>query len=250
MKITEQKIPWLVITAVLLFAIQAYPLTKEESYTIVSEAESLMKKLKLDRELSQFIPCDIFTPAVLDVNRARNLLDNRKYDDAAYYGTAAAVRLMTARIAAQARLARHQRLTIMSEQRALKKESVPDVTRGAVFQKKGDVFRSQLYDWQLFISSKYHIVYKLKPEAGGRLDRIIAVLQAYPDCSMKIVGHTENQDCGGCSRNKAEIAAKYFYEKKISPSRIEIIGLGNKEVIETHLGYRRASRVEFIISGI
>ena len=65
---------------------------------------------------------------------------------------------------------------------------------------------------------------------------------------MKIVGHTAESDYNEYSKQKADIIAKYFYGKNIPSDRIEIMGLGNKEVIDTHLGFRRVDRIEFILA--
>ncbi len=42
----------------------------------------------------------------------------------------------------------------------------------------------------------------------------------------------------------------YLAEEGIKPERIETIGLGNSEVMDTAIGFRRVNRVEIIITGI
>jgi outer membrane protein OmpA-like peptidoglycan-associated protein len=102
----------------------------------------------------------------------------------------------------------------------------------------------------VFVTKKDHVYYKISSEGKERLDKIIKVLSAYPNYKMKIVGHTSEQDHNDYSKQKADIIAKYFYEKNVTADRIEVIGLGNKEVLDTYLGYRRVDRVEFILSAL
>jgi hypothetical protein len=237
----------LIILCVLVLCAQAaYPANKDDASQKVAAAASLKNSLDTNSELSAFIPFDMYNAGSLSFERARSFFDDGKYNDALYHATEAAIRFEIAGITAQARSARSQRLALIGE--SCTAGIMTNPVMDAQFFKKGDVFRSTLYDRQLFLIKKNHIYYKLSPEGKERLDRIIKVLNAYPNYGMKIVGHTAEADPDEYSKQKADVIAKYFFEKNISSDRIEIMGLANREVMDTHLGYRRVDRVEFILS--
>ena len=172
--------------------------------------------------------------------------DDGKYNDALYNAKEATIRFEIASLTAQSRSARHQRMNLISEKCSTGIMTNP--VMDAQFFKKGDVFRANAYDRQIFTVRKNHVYYTLSSGGKEKLDKIVRVLAAYPDYRMKIVGHTAGSDYNEYSRQKADIVAKYFYGKNISSDRIEIMGLGNKEVLDTHLGFRRIDRVEFILT--
>ena len=257
--------------AVLLSAVHAFSYDKKEATDVVTDAESYEKVLESNQQLGPYIPFDTFRDGMLNVIQARAFLDNRKYDDAHFYGAVARIRFETADIVAQARMLRYQRLTLLSEAGSTiinestrkKKESTDSketiekkesTDKGGTiiysgFYQKGDSYRAEMYDWQIFSTFKNRKIYKLSSDGKNRLDGIIMTLARYPGSRLKIVGHTESFDVNQTSTLKADAVRKYFLEKNVSGERIEIIGMGNREVTATPNGYRRVSRVEFIISG-
>ncbi len=241
-----KKAPLYLLALFLVFTLAAHAAPKDDASQKVAEAESLKRSLGSNNELSAFIPFEMYSQASESTERARSLLGDGKYQDAIYYAREATIRFEIASLTAQARSARHQRMKLISN--ASSSVITTNPMMDAHFFKKGDVFRANVYDRQVFVVKKDHVYYTLSSDGKERLDRIIKVLATYPNYKLKIVGHTAGSDYNDYSKQKADIVAKYFFRKNISADRIEIIGLGNKEVMETHLGFRRVDRVEFILS--
>ncbi|HOD16189.1 MAG TPA: OmpA family protein [Spirochaetota bacterium] len=241
-----KKAPFYILILMMIFTLAANASPKDDATNKVAEAESMRKSLESNTDLSAFIPFDMFNMAASSSVKARNLLDNGKYADALFYAREAVLRFEIASLTAQARAARANRMILLSEKCSTSIMSNP--VMDAQFLKKGDVFRANIYDRQIFTVKKGHVYYTLSTEGKSRLDKIIKVLAEYPNYRMKIVGHTAESDYNEYSKQKADIIAKYFYGKNIPSDRIEIMGLGNKEVIDTHLGFRRVDRIEFILA--
>ena len=236
----------LILSSILaLFLGNAYAGPKDDAGQKYNSAESAKKGLELKADLAAYIPYDMFNLGAASLERARLYLNDGKYTDAAYSASEASIRFEIASLTAQARAARYERLKLLSD--ACASGIMNNPVMDANFFKKGDVFRANIYDRQIFVMKNDHIFYKISADGKEKLDRIIKVLNAYPNYKMKIVGHTSGADTNDYSRQKADIVAKYLYEKNIPSDRIEIMGMGNREVIDTHLGYRRVDRVEFIL---
>jgi hypothetical protein len=231
-----------------LIAIPAFPSPKEDAVNIINNAETIEKNLEINQELNAYYPFDVFSRAILDVTKARNYLDDKKYSEAYYHGSMATVRLEIARLVAQARLIRYQKMKLLSDLCGSGARS--NALMDANFFKKGPVFRAVLFDRQVFLKKNNRIFYQLDLSGKDKLGKIIKVMLAYPKCKLKIAGHSDEVDNSEYTRRKAEVVLKYFLEKNVPPDRIEAVGMGNKEVMETHLGYRRVSRVEFILTGL
>lgn len=241
-----KKISLFLLGFALTCAMTAYASPKDDASQKVGEAETMKKSIDSNTELAPFVPFDFYNQASANTEKARQLLDDGKYHDAVYQAKDALLRFEIASLTAQARNARYQKMSLLSEKCSSRIMTNP--VMDAQFLKKGDVFRANLYDRQVFVVKNGHIYYKLSSDGKDRLDKIIKVLKEYPDYRMKIVGHTSESDYNDYSKQKADIIAKYLYGKDISSDRIEIMGLGNKEVLDTHLGFRRVDRVEFILS--
>jgi hypothetical protein len=237
------------VTALLLPA-SLFAFTKEEAVNAIKNAENLENRIKTDTALGPHVPYDLYSEAALNLSSARTMLDDRDYSEAYYFASMSAVRFETACLTAQARQARYQRLSLLGEQRGEDRKADDSTLGDSHMVKKGDVYHTWLYDWQLFIVKNRRVTYKLNPEAKEHLDSIVSLLQSYPGAKLKIVGHMAVPDYRDYSRKKAEIVARYFIEKKIPTERLEIIGVGNREVMETYVGYRRVSRVEFILTDV
>lgn len=236
-----------VIPCFMFFFLQAaFTAPKDDASKKYNDAESMKRSLEARAELSAFIPFDMFNLGSVRLERARVYLNDGKYNDAAYNATEASIRFEIASLTAQARAARSEKMKLLSD--SCTAGIMTNPVMDAQFFKKGDVFRANIYDRQVFVTKKDHVYYKISPEGKERLDKIIKVLGVYPNNKMKIVGHTAEPDHNDYSKQKADIIAKYLYEKNVTADRIEVIGLGNKEVFDTYLGYRRIDRVEFILS--
>ncbi|MCU0848001.1 MAG: hypothetical protein MUD12_08965 [Spirochaetes bacterium] len=112
--------------------------------------------------------------------------------------------------------------------------------------KKGPIYKIELYDKNIFRKSNF----KLNDYGVGALNKIVKVLIEYPECKIKIVGHSRDFDYKNYSKYKAKVVSGYLLKNKIDSQRISYMGIGNKEVMDTHLGFRRVDRVEIIVSGI
>jgi hypothetical protein len=235
------------IPCLLMLALQyAYSSPKDDAAQKYNGAESLKKGLELKADLSAFIPYDMYHMGSVSLERARIALNDGKYNDAAYNATEASIRFEIVGLVAQARAARFERMKLLSD--SCSTGIMTNPVMDAQFFKKGDVFRANVYDRQVFVTKKDHVYYTISTDGKERLDKIVKVLDSYPNYKMKIIGHTSDPDYNDYSKQKADVVAKYFYGKNISSDRIEIMGMGNKEVLDTHLGYRRVDRVEFILS--
>jgi outer membrane protein OmpA-like peptidoglycan-associated protein len=188
----------------------------------------------------------MFNLGSVSLERARVALNDGKYNDAAYNASDASIRFEIASLVAQARAARYERMKLLGD--SCTAGIMTNPVMDAQFFKKGEVFRANIYDRQVFVIKKDHVYYTISSDGKEKLDKIVKVLNSYPNYKMKIVGHTSEPDYNDYSKQKADVVAKYFYGKNISSDRIEIMGMGNKEVLDTHLGFRRVDRVEFILS--
>lgn len=88
--------------------------------------------------------------------------------------------------------------------------------------------------------------------SGRALNKIVAVLEAYPSVRIEVAGHTddsfeEEEEAFEVSIQRAEAVRQYFLDKGIKPHRITATGLGPSEPIgdnETRAGRRANNRVE------
>ncbi|MBN2160288.1 MAG: hypothetical protein JW807_12910 [Spirochaetes bacterium] len=242
-------IPYL-LPFILLLVHPAYPDSKEmeAAKEAISDAEMLDKDLNAKKDLRPFIPVELYSQSQADLASAKIYINDGRYAGARYYGTAAVIRIKTAALLARAGLARDQKEKIVSKHT----RAAPDTNAliDGNFLKKGDVYRTTIFDHQLFVSKKGHIFYRLAASGKKRLEKVIGVLRAYPGCTLKIVGHARAYDYNNYTKRKAEVVAKYMYNNEISADRIDIVGMGDMEVTGTYHGYRKIDRVEFIVSGI
>lgn len=70
----------------------------------------------------------------------------------------------------------------------------------------------------------------LKSGANSELDRVSAVLNKYPQCRIRIEGHTDSQGTEEynqqLSMRRAEAVKNALVSKNIDPGRLEVIGMG------------------------
>ncbi len=95
----------------------------------------------------------------------------------------------------------------------------------------------------------------LSSEAKGNLDKLISVLQKYPDTNIEGQGHTDNT--GSASYNKtlserrAAAVSNYLSNNGIASSRLTVIGFGESEPKydnSTENGQAQNRRVEFLVT--
>lgn len=95
----------------------------------------------------------------------------------------------------------------------------------------------------------------LSAEAKGNLDKLVTVLNTYPDTDIEIQGHTDSKGTEEynqtLSEKRASAVSAYLVTKKIPQTRITIRGFGEtvpKYDNETEEGRAQNRRVEFLIT--
>jgi outer membrane protein OmpA-like peptidoglycan-associated protein len=95
----------------------------------------------------------------------------------------------------------------------------------------------------------------LNSEAKSSLDKLVKVLNAYPDTDIEIQGHTDSKGTAAYNRNlsrqRASVVSNYLVAKNITSSRVNVVGYGEgtpKYSNATESGRAQNRRVEFLIS--
>lgn len=95
----------------------------------------------------------------------------------------------------------------------------------------------------------------LAASAEQNLDKLIAVLQEYPDTNIEILGHTDSKGSRKynqrLSEKRADAVASYIKSNAVTASRISIKGLGESEPVASNAtdeGRAENRRVEFVIT--
>jgi len=93
----------------------------------------------------------------------------------------------------------------------------------------------------------------IKPESYGILDKVVQVLELYPELKIEVQGHTDNKGndfYNFClSDARAKSVMNYFIAHGIAASRLSFVGYGETCPIDTNAtpdGRARNRRVEFI----
>jgi outer membrane protein OmpA-like peptidoglycan-associated protein len=95
----------------------------------------------------------------------------------------------------------------------------------------------------------------LNAEAKASLDKLVKVLNSYPDTDIEIQGHTDSQGTlsynKSLSRRRATAVSDYLIAQNIRASRITVMGYGEevpKYSNDTESGRAQNRRVEFLIA--
>jgi outer membrane protein OmpA-like peptidoglycan-associated protein len=95
----------------------------------------------------------------------------------------------------------------------------------------------------------------LGANAATNLDKLINVLNKYPDTDIKILGHTDNKGTDeynqGLSERRAISVSGYLKNHGITSGRISTKGMGENDPIasnDTEEGRSQNRRVEFVIT--
>lgn len=96
--------------------------------------------------------------------------------------------------------------------------------------------------------------YDLKSESFPELDRVVKLLNDYPNIEIELSGHTDNIGSDEynlkLSENRANAVAEYLYSKGIAKNRVIAIGFGKTKPVDTNdteEGRQKNRRVEFKI---
>lgn len=95
----------------------------------------------------------------------------------------------------------------------------------------------------------------LTSSAQTNLDKLVNVLQKYPDTDIQIIGHTDSKGTDeynqGLSERRARAVASYLSSQNVSSSRLTTKGMGESDPIatnDTDEGRSQNRRVEFVIT--
>jgi outer membrane protein OmpA-like peptidoglycan-associated protein len=127
------------------------------------------------------------------------------------------------------------------------KKEVPDATVVRVGEGIVIEFKSQV----LFGFDQSN----LTTEAKTNLDKLVIILQKYPDTDIEVQGHTDSKGTTkyneSLSDRRASAVSYYLSQKSIPASRLAINGFGEtmpKYTNDTEEGQTQNRRVEFLIS--
>ena len=97
--------------------------------------------------------------------------------------------------------------------------------------------------------------YNLTTDARTNLNKLVAILQKYPDTNIEVQGHTDSKGTTryneALSERRASAVSYYLSGKEITASRLTINGFGEtmpKYTNTTEEGQTQNRRVEFLIS--
>jgi outer membrane protein OmpA-like peptidoglycan-associated protein len=95
----------------------------------------------------------------------------------------------------------------------------------------------------------------LTNESKASLDKLVKVLESYPDTDIEIQGHTDSKGSAAYNQNlsveRASAVSNYLVAKKIERSRLTVVGYGEslpKYLNDTEVGRAQNRRVEFLIA--
>jgi outer membrane protein OmpA-like peptidoglycan-associated protein len=95
----------------------------------------------------------------------------------------------------------------------------------------------------------------LTTDARTNLDKLLAILQKYPDTNIEVQGHTDSKGTTNynqkLSEERASTVSYYLSGKGINTSRLSIIGFGEslpRYTNDTEDGQSQNRRVDFLIS--
>jgi len=241
----------IIILCILLTQINVGATNREDVEEFISKAESIMNEMENNSAMKKYIPFDIFSEALLYIIYARNQLEEKSYDASYFYATLSIIKFETASILAQANkydydLLVKERDHYKSQGGGNKKMNEKIITLlEANLEKIGSFYRAQYLDKYIF--SKKNIIKDIGKE---RLNSIIRIMHINPHSTATIVSHSAEPDNKNHTKMKSDIVKQYFVSKGIEPDRLETIGLGNREIMETNLGYKKVNRIEIVIKGI
>ncbi len=92
-------------------------------------------------------------------------------------------------------------------------------------------------------------------DSKNSLDKLVTVLEGYPDTNIEIQGHTDSKGSNAYNQNlsveRASAVSNYLVSKNIQRSRLTVVGYGEslpKYLNDTEDGRAENRRVEFLIA--
>lgn len=140
---------------------------------------------------------------------------------------------------------------VIGKQMDKQAEEIKNEVPGAKVERVGEGIIVELSEKVLFDFDKSD----LNPPARNSLDKIVAILNKYPDTNIEIQGHTDDQGSNGYNQRlsvrRAKSVYRYLDDNKISASRLTTKGFGEdapKYVNDTDEHRAGNRRVEFLIT--
>ena len=243
---------------IIIYQTPSFSWDKKSANTALKQINDLSIAMDKNKKLNNYYPYNIYQNAMTNLKQAQAEYNDSEYDVAFFCASLAKIQLEKAIILAETQRNSFYKLLLekkfykaLSKKNSSKPSNQGDLSTleailDANLQKKGKYYNLELPDKNIFVRNTFY----LDKEGQTALDKILVVLQLYPTSEIKIVGHTSTFDEKRQSDYKANVVANYFMKKEIDPKRIETLGIGNVEVMETPIGYRRVDRVELIITGL
>lgn len=232
-----------------IFSLPVEAKNKNEAAQVLSDAENLLERIDLNKTLSNNLPGEIYSRAVINIIKASNYMEASDFDNAYFYATDAIIKLQASEVMAKSRDLKDKKieneLLFYKSRGGTSCEKVTLVMR-ANLQKKGKVYSVFYHDIEIFENNSVH----LKSSGKNKIETLIAILKEFPGSSIKVIVHTANNDYNRFSEFKAEAVNKFIVRKGIAKERVSSSGIGNREVLDPGLGFKRIDRIEIVVSGL
>lgn len=237
------------LIALLFITIPIFSKNKNEASQVLSNAENLLESIDSNKTLSNNLPGEIYSRAVINIIKASNYMEASDFDNAYFYATDAIIKLQASEVMAKTRELKDKKvenelLFYKSKGGGSSCEKAAVVMR-ANLQKKGKFYSVFYHDMEIF---EKHM--QLTGNGKSKIDTIVNILKEFPGSSVRIIGHTASSDFNRSSELKADVVNKYILKKGIDKSRVTHSGIGNREVLDPGLGFRKIDRLEIVISGL
>ncbi|MCP4137242.1 MAG: OmpA family protein [bacterium] len=228
---------------------------KRNASQMIDKASSIISSMDQNAELKEYYPYDLYSESINDITKSQVQMDDSNYEAAYYFASVAIIKLEATMIFAESRKLRQAKLIHEKNYYKQKASKVVKIKPGssptrylieANLTQKGNFYRIELLDKYLFKRRTHKFINK----GSASLNKIVRVLRAYPESTIKIIGHTGKYDLQKYSARKARAVSEFFINADIAEKRVDFAGIGNKVVMDTPLGFRRVDRVEIIISNI
>jgi len=276
-----RKITILILIFFIFYANNAFSWEKEDASKAIQIAEKRLNSVDKMSGLYTYVPYDTYHDAIIFLIISRNYLKDGKINLSYFYATLSIIKVKTAINIAKTRSFNYKTLLLEAEFQKTKtsrcynevkviksefKKAIvkKDIEKKQIIKvvdtkfkslkliinanliKKGSAFTVTLFDRDIFEKGEY----TLNSYGMDILDNIIKVMNKYPKSEIQIIGHTRFLDKKRKSEKKAKALSNYFTKNGIEQNSIEITGLGNREVMNTAMGFRRVDRIVIVITGI
>ncbi len=241
------------VILILLFAFLSplFSWDQKNATSRIQEAQKKMSDLEYNFELKKYIPHDDYAESVISLRKASLAIEKKDFINAYYHSSMSIVKTETTTISALATKANYEKLSLErdfykeNQAPAEKKPDLLDIIEANLL-KKGDIYRRVFPDKNIFVKGKYI----LNDFGQDSFQKIAVVLKNHKEARIKIIGHSQYRDLRAYTKRKAGFLKMFLVEAGIDDERVETLGVGNSEVMDTAVGFRRVDRTEVLITGI